>query len=124
MSIGAIQAHASRFAGMSVLQLDAHSDLREEYEGSSITTRASWPGPGSCARSRRFGFRSMDLSEKPSMVPGQVFFAERLQGGTSWIEDVVARLTDQVYITIDLDVFDPEVNAVHGDPGTGRFALV
>jgi agmatinase len=66
----------------------------------------------------------MDLSEKPSMVPGQVFFAERLQGGTSWIEDVVARLTDQVYITIDLDVFDPEVNAVHGDPGTGRFALV
>jgi agmatinase len=65
------------------------------------------------------GIRSMDISEKPSMKPGQVFFAENLQGGAFWIDDVVARLTDQVYITIDLDVFDPSIMPSTGTPEPG-----
>lgn len=119
VSIGAIQAHASRFAGMSVLQLDAHSDLREEYEGSRYNHACVMARARELCPITQVGIRSMDLSEKPSMAPGQVFFAERLQGGTSWIEDVVARLTDQVYITIDLDVFDPAVMPSTGTPEPG-----
>lgn len=119
VSIGAIQAHARRFPGMSVLQLDAHSDLRDEYEGSRYNHACVM------ARAREFcpitqvGIRSMDLSEKPSMAPGQVFFAENIQGRTGWIDEVVARLTDQVYITIDLDVFDPSVMPSTGTPEPG-----
>lgn len=119
VSIGAIQAHASRFSGMSVLQLDAHSDLRNEYEGS--------PNNHACVMARarelcpitQVGIRSMDVSEKSSMAPGQVFFAEKIQGRTSWIDEVVARLTDRVYITIDLDVFDPSIMPSTGTPEPG-----
>jgi agmatinase len=53
------------------------------------------------------------------MGPGQVFFAENIQGRTGWIDEVVARLTDQVYITIDLDVFDPSVMPSTGTPEPG-----
>ena len=119
VSIGAIQAHARRFPGMSVLQLDAHSDLREEYEGSRYNHACVMARARELCPITQVGIRSMDISEKPSMAPGQVFFAEKIQGRTSWIDEVVARLTDRVYITIDLDVFDPSIMPSTGTPEPG-----
>jgi agmatinase len=119
VSIGAIQAHASRFPSMSVLQLDAHSDLRDEYEGSKYNHACVMARTRELCPITQVGIRSMDISEKPSMAPGQVFFAEKIQGRTGWIDEVVARLTDQVYITIDLDVFDPSIMPSTGTPEPG-----
>jgi len=119
VSIGAIQAHAQRFPGMSVLQLDAHSDLRDEYEGSRYNHACVMARARELCPIVQVGIRSMDISEKPSMKPGQVFFAEDLHGSTTWIDDVVARLTDQVYITIDLDAFDPSIMPSTGTPEPG-----
>jgi agmatinase len=50
---------------------------------------------------------------------GRVFFAERIQEGASWMDQVVAALTDTVYITVDLDVFDPSLMPSTGTPEPG-----
>ncbi len=119
VSVGAVQAHVDRYPGLSVLQLDAHSELRDEYEGSRFNHACVM------ARIREFcpivqvGIRSMDISEKPALVDDRVFFAEKIHDNLAWIDRVVARLTEQVYITIDLDVFDPALMPSTGTPEPG-----
>jgi agmatinase len=119
VSIGSIKAHAERFENLSVLQLDAHSDLRNEYQGSKFNHACVM------ARVREFcpivqaGIRSMDIAEKKLMTPGRVFFAEDIYNDRSYISPLLEKLTDNVYITIDLDVFDPSVMPSTGTPEPG-----
>jgi len=119
VSIGAVQAHAERYPGMSVLQLDAHSDLRDEYEGSKYNHACVMARVRELCPIVQVGIRSMDISEKPSMGEDRVFFAEKIHGRLTWIDQVVAKLTEQVYITIDLDVFDPSIMPSTGTPEPG-----
>ncbi len=119
VSIGAVQAHAQRYPGMSVLQLDAHSDLRDEYEGSRYNHACVMARVRELCPIVQVGIRSMDACERPAMEAGRVFFAEEIHGGRGWIGEVVARLTEQVYITIDLDVFDPSIMPSTGTPEPG-----
>lgn len=119
VSIGAIKAHAEHYANLTVLQLDAHADLREEYNG-SIYNHACVT-----ARIKEFcpvvqvGIRSMDSTEKESMDKNRTFFAEDIYNNTDWIKKVVSILSDNVYITIDLDVFDPSIMPSTGTPEPG-----
>jgi agmatinase len=119
VSIGAVQAYADRYPGMSVLQLDAHSDLRQEYEGSKFSHACVMARVREICPIVQVGIRSMDISEKPALVEDRVFFAEAIHGSLAWIDKVVAKLTGQVYITIDLDVFDPSVMPSTGTPEPG-----
>ncbi len=91
VSIGAIQAHASRFPGMSVLQLDAHADLRDEYEGSRYNHACVMARARELCPIVQVGIRSMDISEKPALDRERVFFAEDLQSGRAWIDEVVEK---------------------------------
>ena len=121
VSIGAIEAMASRYENLTVLQLDAHADLRDEYEGSRYNH--------ACVMSRvkehcpivQVGIRSMDTCEKANMDTSRVFFAHDICDGQdrSWIERVVALLSDNVYLTIDLDAFDPSIMPATGTPEPG-----
>ncbi len=119
VTTGFVRAHADVYQNMSVLQLDAHTDLRPEYEGS--------PYNHACVMSRvaeicpfvQVGIRSMDSIEKPFLVKEKLFLAEQIQGRNDWQADVVKKLTDNVYITIDLDVFDPSVMPSTGTPEPG-----
>jgi agmatinase len=119
VSIGAVAAHAGRYPGMTVLQLDAHSDLRNEYEGSRYNHACVMARVRELCPIVQVGIRSMDISEKPALAEGRVFFAEDIHGSASWIDAVVAKLTEQVYITIDLDVFDPSIMSSTGTPEPG-----
>lgn len=119
VSIGAVQAHAERYPGLSVLQLDAHSDLRDEYEGSKYNHACVMARVRELCPIVQVGIRSMDISEKPSLVADRVFFAEKIHDSHTWIDQVVAQLTEQVYITIDLDVFDPSIMPSTGTPEPG-----
>jgi len=131
VSIGAVAAHAGRYPGMTVLQLDAHSDLRDEYEGSRYNHACVMARVQELCPIVQVGIRSMDISEKPALVEGRVFFAEHIHGRgfanaingvggpATWIDEVVAKLTEQVYITIDLDVFDPSIMSSTGTPEPG-----
>jgi agmatinase len=119
VSIGSIKAHAERFEGLSVLQLDAHSDLRDEYQGSRFNHACV------TARVKEFcpvvqaGIRSMDVSEMKSIDRQRIFFAEDIYNDRSYISKVIDQLTDNVYITIDLDVFDPSIMPSTGTPEPG-----
>jgi len=119
VSVGAVQAHAGRYPGMSVLQLDAHSDLRDEYEGSKYNHACVMARIRELCPIVQVGIRSMDISEKSAVVEDRVFFAEDIHGSLAWIDKVVARLTEQVYVTIDLDAFDPSIMPSTGTPEPG-----
>jgi agmatinase len=119
VSVGAVQAHAGRYPGMSVLQLDAHADLRDEYEGSKYNHACVMARIRELCPIVQVGIRSMDISEKPALAEDRVFFAEDIHDSLTWIDKVVAKLTEQVYITIDLDAFDPSIMPSTGTPEPG-----
>ena len=119
VSVGAVQAHAKKYPGMTVLQLDAHSDLRSEYEGSKYNHACVMARVKEICPIVQVGIRSMDISEKPAMDRERVFFAEDIHSGTADARSIMGMLTDQVYITIDLDVFDPSIMPSTGTPEPG-----
>jgi len=119
VAIGAMRAAAARYGRVSFLQLDAHADLRPEYEGSSfnhacVMARARELGP-----IVQVGIRSLDASELQGLDPRRVFYAERLRGRRGWARQVVRSLGRQVYLTLDLDVFDPSIMPSTGTPEPG-----
>ena len=65
------------------------------------------------------GIRSLDITETPSLVSGRVFFAEQIHSHQKWIREAINTLSEQVYVTIDLDVFDPSVLPSTGTPEPG-----
>ena len=119
VSIGAIQAHVHQFPGVSVLQLDAHSDLRQEYEGSKNNHACVMARAREMCPIVQVGIRSMDISETKGLQRDRIFFAEDIHDSAAWIDPVVAKLAEQVYITIDLDVFDPSIMPSTGTPEPG-----
>lgn len=119
VSFGSVQAHADRFKGMSVLQLDAHSDLRDEYEGSKYNHACVMARVKEICPIVQVGIRSMDLSEKENMGNNNVFFAKDIHDNRDWMGRAVSLLKDDVYVTIDLDVFDPAIMPSTGTPEPG-----
>jgi agmatinase len=119
VSIGSVKAHAERFENLSVLQLDAHADLREEYNGSKYNHACVMARVKEFCPIVQVGIRSMDSSEKESMDRGKVFFAEDVCKSTEWVDGAVSKLSQNVYVTIDLDVFDPSVMPSTGTPEPG-----
>lgn len=119
ISVGSIQAHALRHPGMAVLQLDAHADLREVYEGSRFNHACVMARVREVCPIVQVGIRSMDRAEQANLTHGSVFWAHDLAGTTGWIDAVLARLPAACYITIDLDVFDPAVMPSTGTPEPG-----
>jgi agmatinase len=119
VSIGPIRAHAKQFEKLTVLQLDAHSDLREEYNGSKYNHACVMARTRELCPVVQVGIRSMDSSEKKSMDTSKVFFAKDIYNNTDWIKKVISKLSDNVYITIDLDVFDPSIMPSTGTPEPG-----
>lgn len=120
VSLGVIQAHHERHPGMSVLHLDAHADTRESYQGDKYSH--------ACVMARvretvhrivSVGIRSMDSSEAEGLDRSRVFFAHEIQGHEGWMGEVVSKLSDAVYVTIDLDVFDPGIMPSTGTPEPG-----
>ncbi len=121
VSIGAFRAAAEAFDNLTILQLDAHSDLRNAYEGSAYNHACVMARAGQLCPIVQVGIRSMDTSEKSVMDTRRVFFAHQIHDRPrrEWIEQVVSLLTDQVYLTIDLDAFDPAVLPATGTPEPG-----
>lgn len=119
VSTGSAKAHCANYENISVLQLDAHSDLRDEYEGSKYNHACVMARISEMCPIVQVGIRSMDYSEKAALDMSRVFFAEHIHDGTDWIQKVLERLSEKVYITIDLDVFDPSIMPSTGTPEPG-----
>jgi agmatinase len=119
VSIGAIQAHAARWPQLSVLQLDAHADLRDTYEGSAYNHACVMARARETAPVVQVGIRSMEAGERSRLQLENVFWAHEIVRTPGWIGAVVDRLAADCYVTIDLDVFDPAIMPSTGTPEPG-----
>lgn len=119
VTVGAVQAHAGRYPGLSVLQLDAHADLQNEFHGSRYNHACVMARVREFCPAVQVGIRSMDAYEKSVAEPGHIFLAEDIQGSEAWMEDAASKLTETVYITIDLDAFDISIMPSTGTPEPG-----
>jgi len=119
VSIGPIRAQAENSRDITVLQLDAHPDLRDEYNGSRYNHACVMARVKEVAPIVQVGIRSMDSCEKGFINAENVFFADDIRKDQYWTAKAVSRLSDKVYITIDLDVFDPSIMPSTGTPEPG-----
>ncbi|WPY98416.1 MULTISPECIES: agmatinase [unclassified Christiangramia] len=117
VSIGSIKAFNESFSDLTVVQLDAHADLRPEYEGSTCNHACALHEASKTTNLVQVGIRSMDISEKDHMDENQVYFAHDLY--EDWQEDAIGQMTPNVFITIDLDAFDPSIMPSTGTPEPG-----
>ena len=117
ISIGSIRAFNEAFEELSVVQLDAHADLRPGYEGSSCNHACAMHEASKTTNLVQVGIRSMDVSELDHMDENQVYFGHDLY--EDWMEDAIGQMTPNVFITIDLDAFDPSIMSSTGTPEPG-----
>ena len=120
LTAGSVQAHFDAYPSLSVLYLDAHADLRDEYQGTS------W-GHASGAR-RVFdlcgmalvGVRSLCLEERDFIRENSIpVWQSPADAGPLPADDILTVLKDEVYVSVDLDVFDPSLMAAVGTPEPG-----
>ena len=124
VSAPVIRAHAEKFHNLSVLQIDAHADLRDEYDGT--------PYSHACAMARvvkdlqvplvQIGIRSISADEARAVeegIPTRILWARDIVGRTDWIDAAINHLTENVYLTIDIDGLDPSLVPTTGTPEPG-----
>jgi len=121
VSIGAIKAYEKKYPRLSVVQLDAHGDLRESFDGSAYNHACIMRHFAGRIPTLQVGIRSLSKEEgdfirerRLMVVPPREFM--RNPGATL---DLVDRLTDEIYLTIDVDFFDPAIVPGTGTPEPG-----
>jgi agmatinase len=119
VTIGAVMASVEKFENLSVLHLDAHSDLRPEYNGTPFNHACALHWASKTTHLVQVGIRSMDVVEKPFVKKDKVFYAENIACRNDWQQEVIDKLGEKVYLTIDLDYFDPSILAATGTPEPG-----
>lgn len=119
ISIGIIQAFSEKYDDLTVLQLDAHADLRERYMGSRYNHACAMHSASINTNLIQVGIRSMDKCELEYLNPNKCNFAHDIQGNNTWVESSIEGMSDNVYLTIDLDVFDPGIMPSTGTPEPG-----
>lgn len=119
ITIGAIKAFSEYFKNLSVLQLDAHSDLRQIYEGSELNHACTMARAREYAPIVQVGIRSMSAGELLHAEKERIFYAHELYYDKKLYDKAIDKLTENVYITIDLDVFDPSLMPSTGTPEPG-----
>lgn len=121
ITLGAVQAVAEKYPKLTVLQLDAHADLRDSYQGT--------PYSHACVARRitevcplvQVGIRSMSKEEGDYLPQSKVksYSADYVSENKNWAETICKDLRGDVFITIDLDVFDPSIMSATGTPEPG-----
>lgn len=119
ISIGSIRAFNECFNSLTVVQIDAHADLRKEYEGSKCNHACAVYEASQTTNLIQIGIRSMDAIEKTVMDPDKVFFAHEMAQDDYWMENAIDLMTENVFLTIDLDALDPSIMPSTGTPEPG-----
>jgi agmatinase len=124
ISAPVIKAHAEHYHDLSVLQIDAHADLRDTYDGTPHSHASIMARVVKDLRipSVQVGIRSISAEEVRLLetgIPTKIFWARDIVGKTDWIDKAVDALTDNVYLTIDIDGLDPSIVPTTGTPEPG-----
>ncbi len=119
ISIGTIRAFNEMYTNLTVLHIDAHADLRKKYLGSSCNHACAVYEASQTTNLIQVGIRSMDAKEKSVMDNEKTYFAHEMAIDDSWMESAVDQMTENVFITFDLDAFDPSILPSTGTPEPG-----
>jgi agmatinase len=121
ISAPVVRAFAQRFPKLSVLQIDAHADLRESFEGSPHSHASAMRRIVEVCPAVQVGIRSLSLDEARAIpsLPTRIFYAKDIVGRTDWVNEAVDSLTEDVYLTIDVDGLDPSLVPATGTPEPG-----
>jgi len=118
ISLGAVQAMKEKYPGISVLHLDAHADMRESYQGTPYSHACVSRRICEIAPVVQVGIRSMSAEEAEYLKKnGRSFHGPGIfREGLNWMEKISDGLKEEVYLTVDLDVFDPSIMPATGTP--------
>jgi agmatinase len=121
IAFGLVRAYAERIPGLSVLQFDAHADLRDTYQGTPYNHASVLRRISEIVPTVQVGIRSLSREESVWVKAHNVrlFYASEVVGSPSIATAIGEALTDQVYITICLDGFDPSIMPAVGTPEPG-----
>lgn len=119
ISIGTIRAFNECFNNLTVLHIDAHADLRKTYNGTQYNHACAVYEANQNTNLVQVGIRSMDISEMRVMNKDKVFFAHDMAINDYWADNVINLLSNNVFITFDLDAFDPSIMPSTGTPEPG-----
>src|SRR5947199_2683411 len=116
-----VAAVAAKHPGMSVLQLDAHADLRDTFMGTPHNHACAMRRVLEYARCTQVGIRSLSPEEAAAAptLPTEIFYDFNMRQHDDWIERIVDSLSETVDITIDCDGFDPAIMPAVGTPEPG-----
>src|SRR5258708_18797623 len=116
-----VAAVAAKHPGLSVLQIDAHADLRESFMGTPHNHACAMRRTLEYARTTQVGIRSLSSEEAAAAptLPTEIFYDYNMRQNADWIERVVDSLSETVYITIDVDGFDPAIMPATRTPEPG-----
>jgi agmatinase len=119
ISIGTIRAFNEMFPSLTVLHIDAHADLRESYEGTKYNHACAVYEASQTTNLIQVGIRSMDIIEKTVMDEEKTYFAHEMAIDDAWMDSAIDQMTDNVFITFDLDALDPSIMPSTGTPEPG-----
>ena len=116
-----VKVHKGKFPDLSVLQIDAHTDLREEYQGSRHSHACVMSRVGEICEFVSVGVRSFcdSENERRAIRDGRIIESKVFHKNPDAVSIILSLLTDKVYITFDLDGFDPSVMPAVGTPEPG-----
>lgn len=116
-----VAAVASKHSGLSVLQIDAHADLRDTFMGTPHNHACTMRRVLEYARATQVGIRSLSTEEAEiaPTLPTEIFYDFNMREQPDWMARVVDSLSETVYITIDVDGFDPAIMPATGTPEPG-----
>lgn len=119
ISIGTIRAFNECFDNLTVLHIDAHADLRKEYEGSRCNHACAVYEASQTTNLIQVGIRSMDVAETTVMDREKTWFAHEMATDDYWMDKVLEAMGENVFITFDLDALDPSIMPSTGTPEPG-----
>ncbi|MBK6751692.1 MAG: agmatinase [Pyrinomonadaceae bacterium] len=119
-----IKAHNEKYENLSVIQIDAHADLRDTYDGTPHSHASIMARVVKDLRipAVQVGIRSISGEEARSLsegLPTKIFWARDIAGRTDWIDEAIEGLSENVYLTIDIDGLDPSIVPTTGTPEPG-----
>jgi agmatinase len=124
VTVGMVQAMHEKYPDLWVVQLDAHSDLRDQYEGSRFSHACAMARVQELCPFVGLGIRSGIRGERKRLAPPSwLYYAHEMHrnGAARWMEEVFNILGRRVYLTIDLDFFNPAEMPAVGTPEPGGF---
>jgi agmatinase len=116
-----VRAHKAKYPNLSVLHIDAHADMRDTYQGSKWSHASVMRRVREMVPAVSVGIRnaSDDCLQSINVAKCPIFWARDIVGKGGWQDEAIKPLTDQVYITLDLDALDPSIMPAVGTPEPG-----